>query len=898
MNSAEIRERFLRFFEARGHTVVPSASVVADDPTLLLVNAGMVPFKPYFLGESPAPYARAASVQKCVRTPDIDIVGTTTRHNTFFQMAGNFSFGDYFKDGAIPMAWELLTSSVDAGGYGFDPDRLWATVYKDDDEAYDIWTRVVGLPPERVQRRGVDDNYWHMGVAGPGGPCSEIYYDRGPEHGREGGPVADEERYLEVWNLVFMEFALSAVRSKADFDIAGDLPAKNIDTGMGVERMAVVLQGVDNVYETDLLRPLLDLAGDITGVRYGGGGANDVRLRVVADHTRTATMLIADGVIPGNEGRGYVLRRLLRRVIRNLRLLSAAGGGHDQPAVTDLIATTCSVMGASYPELISDQVRIEAVATAEEESFLTTLRTGSTMFDRIVGDVRGSGSTTFPGDQAFALHDTYGFPIDLTLEMAREQGLEVDEDGFRRLMDEQRLRAKTDAQERKTGHVDVSVYRAMLDGSGPTTFTGYTDIESEGTLRGLLIAGIAVDIANEGAEVEITLDRTPFYAEAGGQLADHGMVTLASGAVVEVYDAQKPIADLVVHRGRVVSGELVVGAQVQSKVDVSRRKAVSRAHTATHLVHQAIRRALGEQAAQAGSLNDAGRFRFDFSAPTAVPPSVLADVEAEVNTILLDDLPVRAFVTTQDEARALGAIALFSEKYGEAVRVVEVGDYARELCGGTHAARSAQLGLVKLLGESSIASGVRRIEGLVGADAFDHLAREHVLVSQLTEALKVRPEELVERVHAAVSRVRELEKELEKLRAAGVLEQAGELASSASDEFGVAVVAHRAPDGTSADDLRKLALDVRGRLGADRPAVVAVAAASDGRPVVVVAVSDRGREWGLAAGDLVRVAATTLGGGGGGRDDVAQGGGSKAEAIEDALAAVRHRIGERVTTGT
>jgi alanyl-tRNA synthetase len=583
---------------------------------------------------------------------------------------------------------------------------------------------------------------------------------------------------------------------------------------------------------------------------------------------------------------------LLRRVIRNLRLLGA-----DHAVVTELVSRTCTLMGPSYPELVTDQVRIEAVAANEEESFLTTLRTGSTMFDRIASDVRGTGATTFPGAEAFALHDTYGFPIDLTLEMAREQGLSVDEDGFRRLMDEQRTRAKADAQERKTGHVDVSVYRALLDASGPSTFTGYGEIESEGVLRGLLTAGIAVDIAHEGDEVELTLDRTPFYAEAGGQLADHGTVTLANGAVVEVYDAQKPIADLVVHRGRVVSGELVVGSQVHTKVDVSRRKAVSRAHTATHLVHQAIRRALGEQAAQAGSLNDAGRFRFDFSAPTAVPPSVLADVEAEINSVLLDDLPVRAFVTTQDEARRIGAIALFNEKYGEAVRVVEVGEYARELCGGTHAARSAQLGLVKLLGESSIASGVRRIEGLVGADAFQHLAREHVLVSQLTDVLKARPEELLERVQHAVSRVRELEKDLEKLRAAGVLEQAGELASSATEEFGVSVVAHRAPDGTSADDLRKLALDVRGRLGGERPAVVAVTAASDGRPVIVVAVNDKGREWGLAAGDLVRVAAQMLGGGGGGRDDVAQGGGTKPEAIDDALSIVRHRIGERVTTG-
>ncbi len=890
MRSAEIRERFLRFFEQRGHTVVPSASLLLDDPTLLLVNAGMVPFKPYFLGDEPAPYARATSVQKCVRTPDIDIVGTTTRHNTFFQMAGNFSFGDYFKEGAIPLAWELLTGSVESGGFGFDGDRLWATVYTDDDEAMEIWTSVVGLPPQRVQRRGKADNYWHMGVPGPGGPCSEIYFDRGPEHGREGGPVADEDRYLEVWNLVFMQVELSAVRSKEDFDVRGELPAKNIDTGLGIERVATLLQGVDNVYETDLLRPLLDQAGQISGVRYGSDERQDVRLRVVADHTRTATMLIGDGVVPSNEARGYVLRRMLRRVIRNLRLLGA-----DRPAIADLVSTACGLMGESYSEVRDGADRIVAVAAQEEDSFLSTLRTGSTRFDQLVSAARSSGSQTVSGDDAFTLHDTYGFPIDLTIEMAREQGLSVDEGEFRRLMSEQRARAKADAAERKTGHADVSVYRALLETGGPSTFTGYTEIEAEGTLRGLLVDGASADIATAGTDVELTLDRTPFYAEAGGQLADHGRIVFADGAVVEVYDAQKPVGDLVVHRGRVVSGEVAVGSAGHASVDVERRKAISRAHTATHLVHTAIRRALGDQAAQAGSLNDAGRFRFDFSSPTAVPAGVLGDVEAEVNAVLLDDLPVHAFVTTQDEARRIGAIALFGEKYGASVRVVEVGDYARELCGGTHAARSTQLGMVKLLGESSIGAGVRRIEGLVGADAFGFLAREHMLVSQLTDVLKTRPEELTERVHVLVSRVRELEKELERSRAAAVLEQAGALAASAVDEFGVAVVTHRAPDGTGGDDLRKLALDVRGRLGNDRPVAVAVAAVNDGRPVVVVAVNETGRSWGLSAGDLVKTAATTLGGGGGGRDDVAQGGGTKPEALDDALVDVRHRVGQRVT---
>ncbi|HET6816060.1 MAG TPA: alanine--tRNA ligase [Mycobacteriales bacterium] len=890
MRSAEIRQRFLDFFEQRGHTVVPSASLLLDDPTLLLVNAGMVPFKPYFLGDEPAPYARATSVQKCVRTPDIDIVGTTTRHNTFFQMAGNFSFGDYFKEGAIPLAWELLTSSVESGGYGFDGDRLWATVYDDDDEAFGIWTSVVGLPAERVQRRGKADNYWHMGVPGPGGPCSEIYFDRGSEHGREGGPVADEERYLEVWNLVFMQVELSAVRSKEDFDIRAELPAKNIDTGMGVERMATLLQGVENVYETDLLRPLLDQAGQISGVRYGDDEQQDVRLRVVADHTRTATMLIGDGVVPSNEARGYVLRRMLRRVIRNLRIL-----GTDRAAIGELVGTACTLMGESYPEVQADSGRIVAIAAQEEDSFLSTLRTGSTRFEQVASTAKQTGSSAVSGEDAFTLHDTYGFPIDLTIEMAREQGLAVDEDEFRRLMQEQRTRAKRDAAERKTGHADVSVYRSLLEAGGPSTFTGYTEIEAEAVLRGLLVDGVPAQSASAGTDVELTLDRTPFYAEAGGQLADHGRITFGDGAVVEVYDAQKPLGDLVVHRGRVVSGELTVGSPVLASVDVMRRKAISRAHTATHLVHTAIRRALGEQAAQAGSLNDAGRFRFDFSSPTALPAGVLGDVEGEVNAVLLDDLPVHAFVTTQDEARRIGAIALFGEKYGASVRVVEVGDYARELCGGTHAARSTQLGLVKLLSESSIGAGVRRIEGLVGADAFTFLAREHLLVSQLTDALRARPEELPERVHALVTRVRELEKDLEKSRAAAVLEQAGALVASATDEFGVAVVTHHAPDGTSADDLRKLALDVRGRLGNERPAAVAVAAVNDSRPVVVVAVNEIGRSWGLAAGDLVRIAASTLGGGGGGRDDVAQGGGTKPESVEEALTAVRHRVGQRVT---
>ena len=909
MRSAEIRERFLRFFTERGHTAVPSASLLAEDPTLLLVNAGMVPFKPYFLGEAPAPYRRATSVQKCVRTSDIDIIGTTTRHTTFFQMAGNFSFGDYFKEGAIPLAWELLTAATSDGGYALDPARLWATVYEDDDEAFDIWTRVVGLPAERVQRRGKADNYWHMGVPGPGGPCSEIYYDRGPGYGADGGPIADEERYLEVWNLVFMQSELSAVRSKEDFEIRGDLPAKNIDTGLGVERMAVLLQGVDNIYETDLLRPLLDRARELTGARESGSGAGaaqrerpsaeDVRLRVIAEHTRTLTMLIADGVVPSNEGRGYVVRRMLRRVVRNLRLLGAG-----DPVLGALVDTAVEVMAPSYPELRTDSARIRGVATAEEGSFLSTLTAGSALFDRAVAAVRtttsgvaGNAPARLSGAQAFQLHDTFGFPIDLAREMAVEAGLQIDEDEFHRLMAEQRERAKRDAQEKKTGHLDVSVYRGLLDAGGATTFTGYVEASADARIVGVLRSGMLASAAGAGDQVEVTLDRTPFYAESGGQLADEGTITLASGAVLEVFDVQRPIPDLVVHRARVVSGEVSVGERAHALIDVERRRAISRAHTATHLVHQAIRAALGEQAAQAGSFNGPGRFRFDFSAPAAVPASVVAEVEEQVNRVLAADLPVRAFVTTQEEARRIGALALFGEKYGEAVRVVEVGDYARELCGGTHAARSGQLGMVKLLTESSIGTGVRRIEALVGYDAFAHLAREHVLVAQLAEALKARPEELPERVADIVERLRRADKELERLRSGAVLADAPRLVAEAHDVFGVTVVVHQAPEGTVAEDLRRLALDVRGRIAPGQPGVVAMAAGGGERAQVVVAVNDTAREWRLAAGALVRVAAARLGGSGGGRDDVAQGGGTRPDAIPEALQAVEHAVGQHVTGG-
>ncbi|MGJ7442077.1 alanine--tRNA ligase [Aquipuribacter sp. MA13-6] len=901
METAEIRRRWLSFFADRGHTVVPSASLVSPDPSLLFTVAGMVPFIPYLTGRETPPYTRATSVQKCVRTLDIEEVGRTTRHGTFFQMNGNFSFGDYFKADAIRFAWDLLTTSQDDGGYGFDPELLWATVYEEDDEAYGLWQEVAGLPPERIQRRGRTDNYWSTGQPGPAGPCSEIYVDRGPAYGVDGGPVADEDRYLEVWNLVFMQYEIDQVRSKEEFRVLGELPSKNIDTGMGLERVALLLQGVENMYEIDEIRPVLDRAAALAGVTYGAGTVGghdvtdgspeqtaahetDVRLRVVADHVRSALMLIGDGVRPGNEGAGYVLRRLVRRAVRAMRLL-----GVQTPVLPELLPVSMERMSRSYPELRSDFGRISTIAYAEEEAFRRTLDSGTARFTAAADGTRAQGRRSVSAEEAFALHDTYGFPIDLTLEMAAEQGLAVDADGFRRLMGEQRERARADARAKKTGGVDTSVYRSVADAAGgPVTFTGYETTTGDATVVGLLVDGASVPAAAEGADVELVLDRTPFYAEGGGQLPDAGTVRTSSGASVDVVDVQSPITGLVVHRGRVTDGEVVVGDVVRAEVDLERRRSISRAHTATHMVHKAIREALGETATQAGSENAPGRFRFDFSSSGPVPPTVLRDVEQRVNTLLADDLEVSAEIMTQEQARAAGAMALFGEKYGDAVRVVSVGDWARELCGGTHVERSGQLGVVTLLGEASIGAGVRRVEALVGVDAYAHLAREHVLLASVTDALKVRPDEVPERVEQIVTRLREAEKELQRLQGEKVLQAAPSLVAAAEDLAGTRFVAAHVGE-VGGDDVRSLVLDVRQRLGATS-AVVALTAVAKGRPLVVVATNEAAREAGVAAGALVKVAAGVLGGGGGGKPDLAQGGGTDPAAVEQALAAVRREV--------
>ncbi|WP_280356489.1 alanine--tRNA ligase [Nocardia otitidiscaviarum] len=886
MQTHEIRRRFLEHFVRAGHTEVPSASLVLPDPNLLFVNAGMVQFKPYFLGQEAPPYTRATSVQKCVRTGDIEEVGVTTRHNTFFQMAGNFSFGDYFKEGAITLAWELITKSQEEGGFGFDPERIWVTAYESDPEAAEIWHRVAGIPTERIQFRDGKDNYWDMGVPGPGGPCSEIYYDRGPEYGAEGGPVADEDRYLEIWNLVFMQDIRGEQSPKQGFPPVGSLPKKNIDTGMGVERVAMLLQGVENVYETDLLRPIIDKAEQLTGRSYGVEHADDVRFRVIADHVRSSAMLIADGVNPGNDGRGYVLRRLLRRIVRSARLLGA-----EKPVMAEFMKVVSDLMAPSYPELSTDYKRIETVAVGEETAFLKTLNTGSKLFDETVEQVKAQGGRKIAGSDAFTLHDTYGFPIDLTLEMASEAGLEVDEAGFRSLMAEQRQRAKEDAAARKHAHADLSIYKELVD-RGATEFTGFDELTSEATVLALIADGVRVPVAEAGTDVEVILDRSPLYAESGGQIADRGTITSSHGVKVRVNDVQKIAKKLWVHKATVEAGQLTEGDVVLAQADPAWRRGATQGHSGTHMVHAALRQVLGPNAVQAGSLNKPGYLRFDFNWQGQLSEQQKADIEAVSNDAVGADYAVNTFVTDLPKAKQMGALALFGENYGDEVRVVEIGGpFSMELCGGTHVAHSSQIGPITVLGESSVGSGIRRVEAFVGLDSYKYLAKERALLAGVASSLKVPSEEVPARVEQLVERLKVAEKELERTKMAAVLSSAGTFVDAAQRVGEVLLVAEAAPEGVGAGDLRTLVSDIKGRFGS-QPAVVVLLGNADGKVPFVVAVTKAAQELGLEAGDLVGSFGPSIAGRGGGKPEMAQGAGSDPSGIAAGLAAVRARVAE------
>ena len=892
MLSQEISKRWIDFFASRGHTVVPSASLISNEPGAMFTIAGMVPFIPYFLGRETPPFSRATSVQKCIRTLDIEEVGKTARHGTFFQMAGNFSFGDYFKEKAIPFAYELLTTPQDQGGFGLDPERLWVTIYEGDDEAFEIWTKTVGFPAERIQRMGMKENYWSTGQPGPAGPDSEIFYDRGPAYGKDGGPAVDDDRYIEIWNLVFMQYQRGEGIGKDDFEILGELPKKNIDTGLGVERLAMLLQGVENFYETDQVRPVLDAASKLSGKKYHGsespedeGYEDDVRMRVVADHIRSSLMLIADGVTPSNEGRGYILRRLMRRAIRAMRLL-----GVTEPCLPVLFPASCEAMKGAFPYVGEDFERISRIAYAEEKAFLHTIETGTERLEEAVAAAKKDGSNSVSGAEAFALHDTYGFPIDLTLEMAAEAGVKVDEKAFRELMAEQRHRAQADAKAKKGAFADLSELRKLVDERG-SIFTGYTELRTETKLRAILVDGVSVPAAKAGDKIEVVLDETPFYAEAGGQAADTGVIT-GNGFIIDVQDVQQPVKGLSVHRAVVREGEVHVGADVVAQVDVQRRRDGEKAHSGTHIIHAALHQVLGNEATQRGSFNKEGYLRFDFAWGEGLSESAKREVEEVANLAIRDNHEVITREMPLAEAKALGAMSLFGEKYGDVVRVVEIGgEFSRELCGGTHVGSSAEIGSLTLLTESSVGSGNRRVEALVGLDSFNHLAAERTLVNQLTGLMKVQSSaDLPEKINQTLAKLKAAEKELAQLRREKLQAEAGKLLENAQTIGSVRVLAHDAGE-LDANGVRELALDLRSRFGSEA-AVVAVVGVANGRPVILVATNEGAREAGVKAGALVRVAAGVLGGGGGGKDDVAQGGGQDASKIGAALDAVRDAIAQ------
>jgi alanyl-tRNA synthetase len=848
MDANQLRSAFTGFYAERGHVVVPSASLIPHDPTLLFTIAGMVPFRPYFVGDEPAPWRRATSVQKCFRTVDIDIVGTTLRHCTFFEMLGNFSFGDYFKADAIPFAWELFTEVL-----GVDADRLWVTVHESDDEAEEIWRDVARFPADRLQRLGAD-NWWGTGDTGPCGPSSELFYDRGAQYGPDGGPAhGGEERFVELYNLVFMES-----NRLADGTLV-DLPTKNIDTGAGLERNLTVLQGVESLYETDISRPILATAEEATGVHYGDDPHSDVALRILADHARAMAILVADGVLPSNDGRGYVLRRVIRRAVRRAFQL-----GVIEPLTPALVATVADVLGQAYPDLIDQLDLIQATVEREEGSFRRTLASGSTMLAEELA--RGTGKVS--GEVAFRLHDTHGFPIELTMEMAAEAGAEVDGAGFEQAMAAQRERARADARARRAGAGEDAVYRQLLDDSGPTLFTGYVHGQDPATV-------VAVMDGAEPGTAEIILDRTPFYAESGGQVGDTGVITTETGRAV-VSDTQSVLPGLIVHRA-VVEGELFPGQDALAAIDVVRRDATRRNHTGTHLLHAALRQVLGDHVRQQGSNVAPHRLHFDFSHHQAVRPEEMAEVSGLVNAQVLGDDAVEVIETSKAEAMAMGALAFFGDKYGEIVRVVRAGARSTELCGGTHVNALGMIGPVTIVSEGSIGSNTRRLEAVTGAAALTLNDERQTALADAAKLLRVEPTGVVEALERLLERQRQQDKELQRLRGASLEAEAARLADGAENGVVVARVDNHPPDA-----LRDLAQAVRRR----GPAVVVVAGTPDGSKVSV-AVASGGT---VDAGVTVKQLAAVVGGGGGGSPELAVAGGKVVAKIDEMLAEARRTL--------
>ncbi len=875
MDTPAIRKTFLDFFAGRGHTVVPSSSLVPDDPTLLLTNAGMVQFKPYFLGTRPAPYARATSVQKCFREKDLEEVGKTARHLTFFEMLGNFSFGDYFKADACRWGWELMTQ-----GFDLDPDRIWITVFEEDDEAALIWEKQVGVPGARVLRRTrAQGNFWDMGVAGPCGPCSEMLYDRGDALGATytGGDNLNEERYLEVWNLVFMQYM-----QDDQFRIVGDLPNRNVDTGMGLERLASILQGVSTAFEIDSMAPILQVVEQATGKTYGQSAESDVGLRVLSEHARSMTMLIGDGVLPGNVGRGYVLRRLIRRAARHARLL-----GIEELFLARLTEVVIETYAGDYPEVGRNRDLIQAVVSKEEERFNQTLRQGIEILDTEIARMKGAGLTELSGDITFKLHDTYGFPLDLTTDIATEEGLTVDRNAFELLMKNQKTRARAARPAGRRGLTENEALSEIRDTLGRTYFLGYEQLSMDASVIGLLQGVVPAQALGEGSTGNLVLNRTPFYPRGGGQIGDHGEIRTETG-LFRVDDTAWGIPGVVVHSGTVVQGEIRAGQDARATVDPVHREGVTQAHTATHILHWTLHRQLGEHARQQGSLVEPGRLRFDFNHFEPVHTDQLAEIEETINRRSLWDDPVRAFETTFEYATSIGAIALFGERYGEHVRVVEVGDYSKELCGGTHVPRTGSIGLVKLVHEGSVAAGIRRVEALTGMAGFNYLSAQAEKLRQVAERLKTDPDKVLERLDKTLQTLGTLESQLNQQAAQGHRVQVKEILASdaVSDVNGYRMVVSRR-ENAAVDELRKLAVALRDELGT---AVVVVGSTSDTKANLVAASSKDLVAKGVSSQAFVSAAAKILGGGGGGKPDLAVAGGPNGAEIGKALKAVQDEV--------
>ena len=871
MQTNEIRRAFLDFFSERDHTVRPSASLIPTDPTLLLTNAGMVPFKPYFLGEEQALWPRAVSIQKCARTVDIDLIGTTARHLTFFEMLGNFSFGDYFKEHAIRYSYDFITVAL-----GIDPELLWYTVYETDDEAADIWIDGMGIPPDRVQRGG-KDNFWQMGVPGPCGPASEIFIDRGVGYGQDGGPIGGgEDRFVELWNLVFMQNI-----QDEPYHVVGDLPAKSIDTGTGLERLAMVLQGVDTLFEVDSVWDVLQSAATTLGVNYGDSDHGDVSLRLLADHARASTLLVGDRVMPGNEGRGYVVRRLLRRAVRHAWQM-----GSESLIMPQLAAVTAEIMAEAYPELSDNLDFILQVIEREEAQFRKTLATGTRMLDdALEGVPEGEGLSRAV---AFKLHDTYGFPIHLTEEIVSERGRGVDLEGFKSEMEGQRSRAKA-AWKGGEAVAQADAYKQVLDNVGPTEFVGYGADNASARVLAIFLDGEQIDRVEDGQRVEVFLDTTPFYAESGGQVGDVGVLVSESGAV-EISDTQATVAELRGHRGNVTKGYLQVGQTVDAQIDSPRRDRIRKSHTGTHVFHWALREVIGDHANQAGSLVEDGRLRFDFNHFGAVAPEELSEIEIIVNQKIVDNHTVATVETSKDDAQSMGALAFFGDKYGDHVRVVTVGGFSVELCGGTHVGAAGEIGPLLLTSESSIGSNLRRVEALTGMAAYEYASNARDRLADVGRFLQVGPEDVPERVKALANKADELSDQLASQAKSAHSAAASDLAAGA-DRIGDAAFVVEELAEISADGLRSVGAQIRDQLGRS---VVALGSNVAGKGALLCAVSKDLIDNGVSAADLIMIGAKLLGGGGSRDPELSQAGGPHGDKVGEALEAIREAVSRQL----